>query len=66
MGGTLKEERRERKKDGAGSGVGGDWGCVQRVRKLNGGPYQWQMGTGGSQQEVPEQGKQEAPRTQWG
>ena len=35
MGGTWEEERREGGKMGAESGVRGDGGDAQRVRKLN-------------------------------
>jgi hypothetical protein len=35
MGGTWEEVKRRRGKRQAGSGVGGDGGDVQRVRKLN-------------------------------
>jgi hypothetical protein len=35
VGGTWEEEKRGREKRGAESGMGGNEGDVQRVRKLN-------------------------------
>ena len=40
----MEEERKGRGERGVGAGVGGDRGEVQRVRKLNRGVQQWEMG----------------------
>ena len=58
MGGTCKEEKTGKGKRGEESGMGGDGGDVQRVRKLNRRVYQW--GTEGSNQKVPDARKARA------
>ena len=47
MVGTLEEERRARRKGGAGSGMRGDRDDIQRVKNLNRGVQQWGMGNWG-------------------
>ena len=44
MGGRKEGEEREK---GVRSGMGGDAGDVQRVRKLNRGMQQWEIGNWG-------------------
>ena len=62
MGGTWEEERRGRGK-GPESGVGGDWGDVQRIRKLNRGSVGGgELGLATRKSQKP--GKQKAIRTQ--
>jgi hypothetical protein len=43
LGGREEKEEKGR----AGLGMGGDWGDIQRVEKLNRGVQKWRMGNEG-------------------